>query len=119
MLAAAASTNTDFCLHPTFIAAVSQYYNVAIGLAIILSVVMVIVGGYQMVLSTGNPTFIEKGKKRIQNALLGLGLAVASGVFLNFLNPRIFTSSQPGSCPKAAAQLAITVHELIQFDRAA
>lgn len=102
MLVAQASTNPDLCLHPRFIDAVSQYYNIAIGLAIILAVIMVIVGGYQLVLSTGNPTFIEKGKKRIQNALIGLGLAVVSGVFLNFLNPRIFTPTQPGGCPSSS-----------------
>ena len=86
---------TNLCLHPSFIEAVGQYYNVAIGLAIILAVIMVIVGGYQLVLSSGNPTLIEKGKKRIQNALLGLGLAIVSFVFLNFLNPTIF---KPQGC---------------------
>lgn len=87
-------TPTNLCLNPDFIKAIGQYYNIAIGLAIILAVIMVIVGGYQMVLSTGNPTIIEKGKKRIQNALIGLGLAILSFVFLNFLNPQIF-KSQP------------------------
>jgi TRAP-type C4-dicarboxylate transport system permease small subunit len=80
----------NLCLDPAFIRAITTYYNIAIGLAIILAVIMVIVGGYQMVLSTGNPTISEKGKKRIQNALFGLGLAILSGVFLNFLNPQIF-----------------------------
>ena len=75
-------STANLCLHPDFITAVSTYYNIAIGLAIILAVIMVIVGGYQMVLSTGNPTIIEKGKKRIQNALFGLGLAILSFVFL-------------------------------------
>lgn len=83
----------DLCFHQQFTEGVSRYYNIAIGLAIILAVIMVIVGGYQLVLSTGNPTIIEKGKKRIQNALLGLGLAIVSGVFLNFLNPAIFKST--------------------------
>jgi TRAP-type C4-dicarboxylate transport system permease small subunit len=90
LLDAAATSNTDLCFNKAFIDALSQYYNIAIGLAIILAVIMVIVGGYQLVLSAGNPTVIEKGKKRIQNALFGLGLAVASFVFLNFLNPAIF-----------------------------
>jgi len=92
-------STANLCLHPDFITAVSTYYNIAIGLAIILAVIMVIVGGYQMVLSTGNPTIIEKGKKRIQNALFGLGLAILSFVFLNFLNPQIF-KSQP--CAKTS-----------------
>lgn len=106
-----AAISPDLCFHPKFIEAVSQYYNIAIGLAIILAVIMVIVGGYQLVLSTGNPTIVEKGKKRIQNALLGLGLAIVSGVFLNFLNPAIFKQT---GCVTSAATLVMSSVEVVR-----
>jgi len=109
----------SICLHPNFIEAVTRYYNVAIGLTIILSVIMVIVGGYQLVLSVGNPTLIEKGKKRIINALFGLGLAVVSGVILNFLNPAILKGQQQSGCPSAPSTAAPTHIAIITNDQRA
>ncbi len=81
----------DLCIGKGFLDAVTQYYNIAIGLAIISAILMTMVGGYFLVVSAGNSGLVERGKKTIFNALFGLALAILSAVFLNFLNPNIFT----------------------------
>lgn len=85
----------NLCIGPKFIDAVSTYYNIAIGLAIISAILMTMVGGYFLVVSAGNAGLVERGKKTIFNALFGLGLAILSAVFLNFLNPNFFA---PQNC---------------------
>ncbi len=80
---------TDLDVSDEFKSAVSTYYNIAIGFIIILAVLMIIIGGYTLVFSSGRPGLVEKGKKQIINAIIGLVIAILSAVFLNFLNPAI------------------------------
>lgn len=83
------SPSVDICLAPEFISAVTQYYNIAIGFAIILAVVIFMIAGYQLVFSAGRPAIVASGKKRLVNGIIGLSMAVLSAVFLNLVNPQI------------------------------
>jgi hypothetical protein len=91
--------SADICLHPDFISAVTRYYNIAIGFAIILAIIIFMVAGYQLVFSAGRPNIVASGKKKLVNGIVGLSLAVLSAVFLNLINPRIL--SQEGVCTTA------------------
>lgn len=91
---ASATDAARLCIGRPFIDAVTQYYNIAIGLAIISAILMTMLGGYYLVVSAGSAGLVEKGKKTIFNALFGLTLAILSAVFLNFLNPQIFSAQE-------------------------
>ncbi len=62
--------------------------KLAIGLAAALSVIYIIVGGFQY-LSTDAISGKSEGKEKIQNALWGLALAIGSWVILNTINPAL------------------------------
>lgn len=87
---AAGEPSAEFSVSNEFKGAISQIYNVAIGIIIIMAVLMIIVGGYTLVFSAGRPELATKGKKQISGAIIGLVIAILSAVFLNFINPAIF-----------------------------
>lgn len=62
-------------------------YDMSIGVAAILAVIMIVVAGFQYTASAGNETSISNARKRIQNAVLGLLLVLGAYVFLYTLNP--------------------------------
>lgn len=57
-----------------------------IGIAAGLAILMIIVGGLQMMLSGGSPEGMGSGKQRIISAIFGLIFLVFSAAILNFLN---------------------------------
>ncbi|GEM_PF-1962228 len=63
-------------------------FTAAVGLAIVLAVVMIVIGGIEYV-AAALPSEKEGGKKRIQGAIGGLLLILASWVILNTLNPKL------------------------------
>lgn len=63
-------------------------FTLLIALAGGLAVIMIVIGGFQY-LSTDAVSGKSEGKERIQNAILGLLLAIASYLILNTLNPQI------------------------------
>lgn len=67
---------------------VKKYVKIAIQLAGMLAVIMIIVGGIQYV-STDSWSGKSDGKQRIQAALGGLALALASYIILNTINPAL------------------------------
>ena len=69
-----------------------------IGVAAGISVLMVIIGGFQIILSGGDQSAIQNGKDRIKSALFGLLLLVISGTFLSLLNAYFFKLN-PGAPP--------------------
>lgn len=50
-----------------------------------VAVAFVIVGGFQYITSAGSPDANEKGRKTITNALIGLGISIASIAIVNVL----------------------------------
>ncbi|MDD4607449.1 MAG: hypothetical protein PHS07_03960 [Patescibacteria group bacterium] len=78
---------------PHYISAVYEYGVYAI---VILSVVMIIVGGFMWILAAGNQSKIGTAKERIIDALVGLLLALLSYTILNIINPALVDLEMPG-----------------------
>jgi|GEM_PF-6697443 len=106
--AALAADPAAFCINQSFYDRISQYYNLAVGFAILAATFMIVLGGYRMVVSVGKAGMIESGKKMIINAIIGLSIAIVSGVILNVLNPRILKQDAP-ECAGAMQTITKTV----------
>lgn len=67
---------------------INRLLKIILGLCVALSVIMIVIGGIQWMLTD---SFISKneGKERIKNALLGLGLALGSYILLSTINPNL------------------------------
>ncbi len=72
--------------------ALSKYLNimirVAIGIAAVLAMVMIVMGGIEY-MTSDLVSSKEEGKKRIRNALLGLVIALSAFLILNTINPEL------------------------------
>jgi hypothetical protein len=62
----------------------------AIGVSAGLAVLMIIIGGFQIMLSGGGDIKNSAGTKKIMSAILGLLLLVFSATILNWLNASYF-----------------------------
>ncbi len=67
-----------------YIAAGYKYF---VGVAVILAIVLMMIGGFQWMTSGGNAEGVSAGKKRITHAVTGLALALGSYVILFTINP--------------------------------
>ena len=56
--------------------------NTLLGLLGLVSMLFIIIGGYQYVMSGANEELAEKGKKTLTNAIIGLVIAILSYVIL-------------------------------------
>ncbi|HLC99385.1 MAG TPA: pilin, partial [Patescibacteria group bacterium] len=65
----------------------ASMYKFLVGIAGILAVIMMMVGGYYWLFAGGNTGMVQKGKELITNSTLGLFLAVGSYTLLIFINP--------------------------------
>ncbi len=87
-------------------------FKLAIGLAAMLAVVMITIGGFEYMTSE---TFSGKGdgKKRIENAIYGLLLAIASWLILYTINPKLtefnFSVDVPASQSNNGPHLSISL----------
>jgi len=70
-------------------------YKYCVQIAVVLAVVMIIVSGFQWLISGGNQESIGSAKKRIGGALMGLFLAVMSYFILNQINPYMVNLRMP------------------------
>lgn len=82
-----------------YVTGLQQYirlmYMFLVGAIGIVSVGMLVFGGYQYILSQGNPTKIGDAKDTIINSILGLALGLLSYVILFSVNPQITSLSIP------------------------
>lgn len=62
-------------------------FTIGIGLAGVLAVLMIVIGGVQYIGSGMSPSGKEDAKGRITNAIFGLLLALTSWLILNVINP--------------------------------
>ena len=67
-------------------------FMLAIGVAGVLAVIMIVIGGIQK-MSTDSVFDQNEGKKKIKNAIGGLLLAIAAWLILNTINPRLLDIS--------------------------
>jgi hypothetical protein len=69
---------------------VSMIFNYAAGLIIVVAVIMIIIGGFE-VMFKGSSGDISTGKDRISQALLGIVMVFLTGLFLHTINPAFFS----------------------------
>jgi hypothetical protein len=87
-------------------------FKLLIALAGALAIIMIVIGGVQY-LSTDAISGKSEGKERIENAIIGLLLAIGSYIILNTINPGILTLNlglkvPPKPAPSAVATKAGT-----------
>ena len=68
---------------------IQAIYTWAIRLIGALTVIMIIVGGFQWMLAAGNTSKIEEAKKKIIDSFIALALILAAVTILNFVNPSL------------------------------
>ena len=74
---------------------VHDFYIYAIWLITAVSVIMIVYGGYTMIISSGNPEQINKGRSTIISALVSLGLLVLAYTVLRIISPQIVENTPP------------------------
>ena len=77
-----------------------QVFNYGIAVAAVLALVMIITGGIQY-MTTDSWTGKEDGRKRIEDALIGLGIALVSWLILYTINPCLVYYTATGGCTSA------------------
>lgn len=70
-------------------------YRFAIVSAGALAMLMLIIGGIRLMTSSGSPTKLEKSRKQILNAVLGLLIILFSASVLALINPNLLTLKDP------------------------
>ena len=73
---------------------VGNVVNVIFGIVGVLAVLMMVLGGFQMMTSTGDPGKIKKGKDTIIWGIIGLCVTLFSYVIVNFVLTAIVNSQQ-------------------------
>ncbi|OHA81417.1 MAG: hypothetical protein A2675_00050 [Candidatus Yonathbacteria bacterium RIFCSPHIGHO2_01_FULL_51_10] len=68
-------------------------YKLLIGVAIILAVVMIVIGGVKLIASPANESLNKEGKHDIWGALTGLIIIALSWIVLTIINPSLTTIS--------------------------
>lgn len=72
---------------------VNRIINVAIGIIGLLAVIMIIVSGFQMTTSAGNPAKVAKAKNTLTYAVIGLVIALLAYAIVNFVLASVFNMS--------------------------
>lgn len=68
---------------------IANLYKFAVGALAIISVVMIMIGGFQWLMSAGRSEHVTSAKDKIFNAIIGLVLALTSYLLLNTINPNL------------------------------
>ncbi len=71
----------------------SALFNIGVGLAGVLAVLMIVVGGVQFIAGASNPSTRGEAKKKITNAIFGLILASSSWLILYTINPNLLKNA--------------------------
>jgi len=74
---------------------VAWFYYFIVGISGFAAFIMLVWGGFQYLTSAGNPTQISDAKDRMQKALLGLLLILASWLILQVINPDLTILKTP------------------------
>lgn len=76
--------NTDLgCLPSNPYGFVAQFYNWGLGLIGMVGLLFLIIGGYYIMTSHGNPETLHKGKSYVTYAIIGILLAIFGYVFIS------------------------------------
>ncbi|MEM7037602.1 MAG: pilin [Bacteroidota bacterium] len=64
----------------------------AMGIVAILAMMMIIIGGMQLITANGDPDVVQKGKKQIASTIMGLVIILSAYTIVNTLLPTMSTS---------------------------
>ncbi len=89
-------------------------FNLAIGIASVLAVLMIVIGGFKYITVEASPYSVEEAKNQINGALLGLVLVLAAWLILNTINTNLvnFNTNLDPVVPTASQKT--TKSEIIQ-----
>lgn len=88
MVAACSPTEilTDFgCLPNSPVGFVQKFYGWGLGLIGLVGVLFLIIGGYHILISRGDPNELQLGKSYILYAIIGILLAIFGFVFIQVI----------------------------------
>jgi len=68
---------------------IKNLYTIGVGIAGVLAVIMIIIGGIEFITSAANPSGRTDARKRIWAAVGGLLIALLSYIILNTINPNL------------------------------
>ena len=74
---------------------VAWFYYFIVGIAGIAAFFALIMGGFEWLTSTGNPSRVSSAKDRMFSAMLGLIIILASYLILQVINPELTTLQLP------------------------
>ena len=81
---------TDFgCLPDSPAGFVSKFYAWGLGLIGLVGLLFLIIGGYHILISRGDPTQLQTGKSYITYAIIGILLAIFGFVFIEVIAKNI------------------------------
>ena len=83
--------------NPNFLNFLGQVFNYGISIAVVLALVMIIWGGIQK-MTTDSWFGQDEAKKKIKDALIGLGLALVSWILLYTINPCLVDFTGKAGC---------------------
>lgn len=77
---------TDFgCIPSDPIGFVSRFYSIGLGLIGLVGLAFLIIGGYHILMSQGDPEKLNTGKSYITYAIIGILLAIFGFVFIEII----------------------------------
>ncbi len=80
----------DNCSNTDLMGMVQNILNWIFGIIGIVAVVMIIIGGFNMMTSSGDPGKVKKGKDTILYGIIGLVIALLAFAIVNFVINGIF-----------------------------
>ena len=75
-----------------------QVLNIMLGVAFMIAVLFLVIGGFRYIFSAGNEETAEKGRKTVINALIGIAIIILSFVIVQIVNKTV-ANSQSSSLP--------------------
>ena len=88
------------------------WYGFILGTIGILATVMIIIGGFQWLISRGNASQVKEGQDRIFAALIGLALAFLAYTILYLINPELTNINIQANLLKPIKFTAVTTYSL-------
>lgn len=71
---------------------ISNVLNWIFGIIGIVAVIMIIIGGFNMMISSGDPGKVKKGKDTILYGIIGLVIAILAFAIVNFVVKGVFNT---------------------------
>lgn len=71
-------------------AQVGSLFGAVLGIAGVVAVIFIIIGGYKYVISQGNPQAVQKAKETIIYALAGLVIVMMAFTIVQFVTGNLF-----------------------------